>query len=39
MIYMSPFWKFPTFTMCGNKLVHQKLTEEPKTNKKAAKLY
>ena len=36
MMYPSNFWKFPTFSMCSNQCMHQKSTNQPKTNKMAA---
>ena len=36
MMQMSKFWIFLTFSMCSNQMVHQKSTNQPKTNKKVA---
>ena len=34
-MYPSKWLKFLTFSMCSNQLVHQKSTNQPKTNKMA----
>ena len=36
MMYPSNFWKFMTFSMCSNQLLHQKSTNQP-TNQKQTK--